>query len=123
MASAGRPAKWSTKPSTWLSTALSGASSSASPGFGDRLVMMAERAQRQRAVAQDLAASRGILAGIDQRHVENLDRRGMVAQAVEGVAQHVAGAGLQRLQALGALLDPLVDIADESRSARARRRR
>ena len=45
------------------------------PGLGDRLVMMAERAQRQRAVAQDLAASRGILAGIDQRHVEDLDRR------------------------------------------------
>ena len=45
------------------------------PGLGDRLVVMAERAQRQRAVAQDLAAARGILAGIDQGHVEDLDRR------------------------------------------------
>ena len=82
-------------------------------GFGDRLVMMAERAQRQRTVAQDLGASRVLLAGIDQGLVQHLDRCGVVAEAVEGIAQHVARPGLQRLQAFAALLDSLVDIGHE----------
>ena len=47
----------------------------------------------------------------------------MVAQAVERVAQHVAGARLQRLQALGALLDRSGRHCRRIRSARARRRR
>ena len=85
--------------------------------------MMAERAQRQRAVAQDLGAPRGILAGIDQGQVQDLDRRGMVAEAVEDIAQHVARAGLQRLQALAALMNALIDTGRRIRSARARRRR
>ena len=55
--------------------AVAAPASSALLGFGDRLVVMAEAAQRQRAVAQDLGAARGILAGIAQRHVEDLERR------------------------------------------------
>jgi hypothetical protein len=71
-----RPAgKFRTKPSTCCSTALSGASSSACRPRRS-LVVMAEAAQRQRAVAQDLAAAGGIVAGIDQGHVQHLRWRG-----------------------------------------------
>jgi hypothetical protein len=85
-------------------------------GAGDRLVVMAEPAQRQRAVAQDLAAAGGFVAGIDQGHVQHLDRGAVVAHAIKRVAEHVARACLQWLQALrarAALLDRLVDVAHE----------
>ena len=86
------------------------------PGAGDRLLVMAEPAQRQRAVAQDLAAAGGIVAGIDQGHVQHLDRGPVVAHAIKRVAQHVARPRLQRLQAFharAAFFDRLVDVAHE----------
>jgi hypothetical protein len=86
------------------------------PGAGDRLVVMTEPAQRQRAVAQDLAAAAGFIAGIDQGHVQHLDRGPVMAHAIKRVAEHVACAGLQRLQAIdacAAFFDGLVDIAHE----------
>ena len=86
------------------------------PGLGDRLLVVAEPAQRQRAVAQDLAAAGGIVAGIDHGHVEHLDRRLVVAQAIKRVAQHVARPRLQGLQAFAcpaAFFHRLVDVAHE----------
>ena len=116
MASSGRPAKFRTKPSTCCSTALSGRELQRLLGAGDRLLVVAESAQRQRAVAQDLATAGGILAGIGQGHVQHLDRGAVVAHAVERVAQHVARPRLQGLQAFrarAAFLDCLVDVAHE----------
>ena len=86
------------------------------PGAGDRLLVMAEPAQRQRAVAQDLAAAGGIVAGIDQGHVQHLDRGPVVAHAIKRVTQHVARPRLQGLQAFharAAFFDRLVDVAHE----------
>ena len=82
-------------------------------GLGNRLVVAAHAAQRQRAVALDLGAPWRLVAGVAQGELEELERRLEMAEAVKHVAQHVAAARLHRpeLCPVG-VLQRTVEVAD-----------